>query len=97
MRYHAITSGNGLSSGDGLPDSLTDSTLTLNRSFSGYGGLTNQAVNVNSNDLFAYDLIYNDNNHDSEIGLIRASLNKACFFINKAYSCTKSIQACPYW
>lgn len=50
-----------LNADNGLPESFTDNTFTLSRVFNGYGELTNQYVNINSHDLFSYDLIYNDN------------------------------------
>ncbi|MCD4743039.1 MAG: sugar-binding protein, partial [Desulfobacteraceae bacterium] len=46
---------------NGLPESVTDNTLTLNRTFNAYGELSQKSINVNANNLFELNLATDNN------------------------------------
>jgi RHS repeat-associated protein len=47
--------------GNGLPESVTDGTLNLSRTFDGYGEVESQDFSVSSQSLTSWDLIRDDN------------------------------------
>ncbi len=46
---------------NGLPESVSDSTLDLNRDFNGFGEISSQEMKFNSNGLFSWQLERDDN------------------------------------